>query len=65
MKKADLARELAKRSGGDTGQAADRLDRVVNRIIRNLRSGKPARLPGLGTINPGKEWTFLPERNDS
>jgi nucleoid DNA-binding protein len=64
MKKSDLAKEMARRTGGDTGQAADQLDSVVNAIIRTLRSGKPARLPGLGTISPGKQWTFLPEPND-
>jgi nucleoid DNA-binding protein len=62
MKKSDLAKEMARRKGGDPGQAADQLDSVVNAIIRTLRSGKPARLPGLGTITPGKQWTFMPER---
>ena len=37
---------------------------AVNRIIRTLRGGKPARLPGLGTITPGKKWAFQPEPND-
>ncbi len=41
-------------------EAAD-LEHVVDRIIRTLRSGKPARLPGLGTINPGESWTFSQE----
>jgi hypothetical protein len=39
------------------------LEGVVERIIRILRSGKAARLPGLGTINPGNEGTFLQERS--
>jgi nucleoid DNA-binding protein len=66
MKKSDLAKEMARQNGGDAARAADQLDRVVNRIIRKLRGGKPARLPGLGTITPvpGKKWTFEPERND-
>ena len=62
MKKSALTKEMARRNGGDAGQAADQLDSVVNGIIRTLRSGKAARLPGIGTINPGKQWTFLPER---
>jgi len=41
-------------------QARD-LESVVDRIVRTLRAGKPAYLPGLGTISPGKEWTFLQE----
>jgi nucleoid DNA-binding protein len=65
MKKSDLVREMAKRNGGNAGDAADQMDRVVNQIIRTLRSGNPARLPGLGTITPGKHWTFKPERNDA
>ena len=62
MKKSDLARAVAKRHGVKTGDAADQLDRIVNQIIRTLRAGHPAHLPGLGTINPGKEWTFQQEK---
>jgi nucleoid DNA-binding protein len=65
MKKSDLATEIARRNGEDASHAADQLDSVVNGIIRKLRSGKAARLPGIGTITPGKQWTFLPERNDT
>jgi hypothetical protein len=65
MKKSGLARDMARRNGGNAGDAADQMDRAVNRIVRTLRGGKPARLPGLGTITPGKHWTFKPERNDS
>lgn len=61
MKKPDLARDVAKRNGVEKGAAADQMDRVVTRIIRTLRRGQPARLPGLGTLEPGKPWTFRPE----
>ena len=61
MKKPNLAREVAKRNGVQKGAAADQMDRVVTRIIRTLRRGQPARLPGLGTLEPGKPWTFRPE----
>jgi nucleoid DNA-binding protein len=64
MKKQQLAREVAKRHGVKTGHAADEMDRVVNQIIRTLKRGRPARLPGLGTITPGKHWTFQQERNE-
>jgi len=64
MKKLDLAQQATMGTGGAAGHAAGELNRVVNRIIRRLRSGKPARLPGLGIITPGKEWIFRPERND-
>jgi nucleoid DNA-binding protein len=64
MKKANLAREIAKRRGVGAGDAADELDCVVNHIIRTLKHGHPARLPGLGTIIPGKHWTFQQERDE-
>jgi hypothetical protein len=48
--------------GGIPRLKADDLERIVDTIVRTLRSGKPAHLPGLGTINPGKEWTFLPDQ---
>jgi hypothetical protein len=38
------------------------MDLVVNKIIRALRSGRPAELPGLGIISPGKRWVFHPEK---
>jgi hypothetical protein len=62
MKKAELANHEARRQRIATGNAADQLDRVVNQIIRALRSGRAAELPGLGTIEPGKRWIFHPEK---
>lgn len=58
MKKSDLAKDIAKSQRLRTGDAADQLDIAVTRIIRTLKAGKPARLPGLGTILPGRPWTF-------
>jgi nucleoid DNA-binding protein len=62
MKKAELANQEGRRQRVAPGNAADQMDRVVNQIVRALRSGRPAELPGLGTIQPGKRWKFLPER---
>ena len=64
MKKQDLARDVAKQNGLKTSDAADEMDRVVNQIIRTLKRGRPARLLGLGTITPGKHWTFQQERDE-
>jgi nucleoid DNA-binding protein len=55
MKKTDLAGRLAQRRHITKAEAADQLDGVVHRILRKLRSGKPATLPGLGTISPGRK----------
>ena len=66
MKKSELARAIAKQSRIKTGDAADHMDRAVTRIIRTLRKGNPAHLPGLGTLAPGnppgQPWTFQPEQ---
>ena len=48
----------------DEDCSAEQMEQVVNSIIRTLRGGKPARLPGLGTITPGKKWAFQPEKHD-
>lgn len=64
MKKSDLATDIGKEQGATPGDAADQLDRAVNKIVRALRHGKPARLPGLGTIQPGKPRTFQPDKKN-
>ena len=61
MKKSDLARRLARRRHISRAQAADQLDGVIHDILRNLRTGKSAALPGLGTLKPGRTLRFRPE----
>jgi nucleoid DNA-binding protein len=63
MKKAELAKRLAKRSGVSPAEAADQLDRVVNGILTHLRKGQKALLPGLGTFTAGRSlrFTFQPK----
>lgn len=61
MKKSDLVEEVVRQRGVEPGTAADQMDRAVNKIIRALKKGQRARLPGLGTISPGKPWVFHPE----
>ena len=65
MKKSDLVKDIAKMRSMKAADAADEIDRVVTEIVRTLRCGQPAHLPGLGTITPGKQWTFHQEKNDS
>lgn len=64
MKKQEIARRLAKRSGLSNAAAADQLDRVVHRILSNLRKGQNAPLPGLGTFTAGSKWGFRLEYTD-
>jgi len=55
MKKLALAKLLAKHTSVSTGAAADDLDRVVHDILKSLRKGKSASVPGLGKFVPGKD----------
>ena len=52
MTKQELAQRLAEKKNLTTASAADQLDRVVTRILDDLRSGKTAKLPGLGKLTP-------------
>jgi nucleoid DNA-binding protein len=60
MKKADIAKRMARQSKTSVGQAADCLDRLVQEIVTGLRRGKDASLPGLGklTVKPNGNLTF-------
>ena len=69
MKKRELAQHVAELQGVAPAQAADRVDRAVNKIIRALKNGQTARLPGLGTITPdsgaaGRRWVFRRESSN-
>ncbi len=55
MRKSDLAERLARRNRISKARAADQLDTVVHDILRRLRSGKSALLPGVGVLTPGKK----------
>jgi hypothetical protein len=58
MKREQLARRWAKESGITPGAAADQLDRVLNDILKRVRHGQSASLPGLGTFWPGPKPEF-------
>ena len=53
MKKSEIAKKMARQSGGTRGEAADRLDRMVEEILAGLRRGEETRLPGLGSFRQG------------
>ena len=52
MTKPELARRLAEAGDTTPGAAADRLDEIVFGILKKLREGKTAALPGLARIQP-------------
>jgi len=53
MKKQDIVKRIARQSGVSRAEAADRLDEVVHRLLADLRRGREASLPGLGTFTQG------------
>ncbi len=64
MKKRELAQHAAEMHGVPPSTAADQMDQAVNKLIRTLKSGQTAHLPGLGTIKPGKRWVFRRESGE-
>jgi len=63
MKKEELARQLAKESRITTAAAADQVDAILNAILKRVRKGQRASLPGLGTFLPGRGEDFHFDRN--
>jgi nucleoid DNA-binding protein len=63
MKKPEIAKRIARQAGVSPGEAADRLDGMVQQILSNLRKGKETPLPGLGkfTHGPDGKIAFEPE----
>jgi nucleoid DNA-binding protein len=65
MKKPEIAKRMARQTGGTRGEAADRLDRMVQEILHGLRHGKETRLPGLGCFRPGADGRLAFQREGS
>jgi nucleoid DNA-binding protein len=63
MQKAQLAKRLARESGISTAAAADQLDSILTAILRRVRRGHSASLPGLGTFIPGPKPEFYFEQS--
>lgn len=58
MKKEQIARRMAKESHITTAAAADQLDRIVSDILKRIRKGETASIPGLGTFRAGLRRDF-------
>jgi nucleoid DNA-binding protein len=54
MNKKDLVEILARNTEVPAAVAADELDRLVARILKDLRRRSPVALPGLGVLMPAK-----------
>ena len=66
MKKSTLSRKLARRAHVPPAAAADHLDAIVTDLVRRLRAGEPARLPGLGVFRPDEQGAtrFIIDRKE-
>lgn len=66
MKKSDIAQQIARETGVSQGEAADQLDEVVTAILKTLKKGESANLPGLGRLRRdvklGLRFTQTPPR---
>lgn len=69
MKNTDLAQQIARETGISQGAAADQLDEVVTSILKSLKKGRSADLPGLGRfrrdINGGLRFTQAPQKTQA
>jgi hypothetical protein len=63
MKKEQLVQRLARESGITPAAAADQLDLILNDILKRVRRGQSASLPGLGTFWPGPKPEFYFEES--
>ena len=60
-----LAKQIAKHSSLSPAAAADEIDKVVHSVLRKLRRGESAVMPGLGILKPGSDAQIVgkKERN--
>jgi nucleoid DNA-binding protein len=49
----EIAREVSRKTGMTSQEAAHQVDRVVRDILKKLHSGQSATLPGLGKLIVG------------
>ena len=66
MKNTDLAEHIARETGISQEQAADQLDEVITSILKAVKNGRAANLPGLGQfrrdLNGALRFTGNPPR---
>jgi nucleoid DNA-binding protein len=48
VKKNTFAKRLAQKSHVTTAQAADKIDKLVSRILKDLKDGQSVSVPGVG-----------------
>lgn len=59
VSKEELAKLLANASDLPAGEAADKVDAAVCKILKRLRRGQTASFPGIGKFTPGAPPAFV------
>ncbi|MGH7247685.1 MAG: HU family DNA-binding protein [Pseudomonadota bacterium] len=60
MRKNEISARLAREGHLSKAAAADRVDRVVNDLMKRLRKGGAVSLPGLGKLTSGNRARVSP-----
>lgn len=60
-----IVSNLADQSDRGPAELADQVDELVHDVLRKLKKGQPARIPGLGQFLPGAETKFVFEKNNA
>jgi nucleoid DNA-binding protein len=55
MKRAELAKKLARETGLSHSEARNEVDELVHRILNKLRKGQPVKVPGVGKLVGNKK----------
>jgi nucleoid DNA-binding protein len=50
MKREEIAKKLARKTGLSDSAARNEVDELVHRILHKLRRGQPVKLPGVGKL---------------
>jgi nucleoid DNA-binding protein len=59
-----LIRRLAAQKKVSTAKAKDELDGIIHDVLRKLRNGDEAVVPGLGKFTPGRKLKFSTENTN-
>lgn len=55
MKREEIAKKLARKTGLSNSEARNEVDELVHHILHKLRSGQPVKLPGVGKLLGNKK----------
>ena len=61
MKQRELARKLARSTRKSPAEAQDQIDALVQKILKDLREGRPVELPGMGKLFSKRAVKAKPE----